>query len=104
MPTAVLTHERLMDLVAVRLGLDPAEVRRRNFIPTERMPYTTVTGHPYESGNHAGALEIALLGFDYAGALEQRERPAPMGASLGSGSAPTPSSPAAARRRSSGEG
>jgi carbon-monoxide dehydrogenase large subunit len=73
MPTAVLTHERLMDLVAGKLGLDPAQVRRRNFIPAERMPYTTVTGHPYESGNHAGALEIALMGFDYAGALEQRE-------------------------------
>ena len=73
MPTAVLTHERLMDLIAVRLGLSPAEVRRRNFIPAARMPYTTVTGHPYESGNHAATLEIALLSFDYAGALEQRE-------------------------------
>ncbi len=73
MPTAVLTHERLMDLIALRLGLDPAVVRRRNFIPAERMPYTTVTGHPYESGNHAATLEIALLRFDYAAALEERE-------------------------------
>jgi len=73
MATAALTHERLMDLIAGKLGLDPAAVRRRNFIPAERMPYTTVTGHPYESGDHAAALEIALLGFDYAGALEQRE-------------------------------
>jgi carbon-monoxide dehydrogenase large subunit len=72
MATAALTHERLMDVIAARLDLDPAEVRRRNFIPVERMPYTTVTGHPYESGNHGAALEIALLAFDYAGALEQR--------------------------------
>jgi aerobic carbon-monoxide dehydrogenase large subunit len=73
MATAALVHERLMDLIADQLGLDPAEVRRKNFIAADQMPYTTVTGHPYESGDHAAALEIALLRFDYAGALEERE-------------------------------
>ena len=44
MVTAVLTHERLMDLIAVRLGIDPADVRRRNLVTPAQMPYTAVTG------------------------------------------------------------
>jgi len=56
MVTAVLVHERLMDLVAGRLALDPADVRRLNFVKAEQMPYTTVTKHPYESGDYASAL------------------------------------------------
>src|SRR5207253_3709027 len=44
MVTAVLAHERLMDLVAARLRLDPLEVRRINFIRHEQMPYRSVTG------------------------------------------------------------
>jgi aerobic carbon-monoxide dehydrogenase large subunit len=65
MVTAVLTHERLMDLIAVRLGIDPAEVRRRNLVRPDQMPYTCVTGHPYESGDYPAALEAALVAFDY---------------------------------------
>ena len=85
MPTAALTHERLMDLIADELGLDPAEVRRRNYIAAEEMPYTTVTGHPYESGDHAAALEIALLSFDYAGARQERQLARAGGRLLGIG-------------------
>jgi carbon-monoxide dehydrogenase large subunit len=73
MATAALVHERVMDLIAGEVKLDPAEVRRRNFIAPEQMPYVAVTGHPYESGNHGAALEIALLSFDYADALERRD-------------------------------
>jgi aerobic carbon-monoxide dehydrogenase large subunit len=65
MVTAVLTHERLMDLIAVRLGIDPADVRRRNLITPAQMPYTAATGHPYESGDYPAALEVALSAFDY---------------------------------------
>src|SRR5919201_2401823 len=61
MVTAVLTHERLMDLVAARLGLDPVEVRRLNFVRKEQMPYRSVTGHPYESGDYAAALAAVDL-------------------------------------------
>src|SRR5437899_301060 len=57
MVTAVLAHERLMDLIATRLGLDPVEVRRLNFIKAAQMPYVAVTGHPYESGDYASALD-----------------------------------------------
>jgi carbon-monoxide dehydrogenase large subunit len=76
MVTAVLTHERLMDLIAVRLGIDPAEVRRRNLITAAQMPYTAATGHPYESGDYPAALEVALTAFDYerARADQARER------------------------------
>ena len=65
MVTAVLTHERLMDLIAARLGLDPAEVRRRNLVKPQQMPYTAATGHPYESGDYPAALEAALAAFGY---------------------------------------
>jgi aerobic carbon-monoxide dehydrogenase large subunit len=68
MVTAVLTHERLMDLVAARLDLDPAEVRRRNLVRPQQMPYTAATGHPYESGDYPAALEIALDAFGYEAA------------------------------------
>ncbi|HEY8814367.1 MAG TPA: xanthine dehydrogenase family protein molybdopterin-binding subunit [Candidatus Dormibacteraeota bacterium] len=74
MVTAVLTHERLMDLIGVRLGIDPAEVRRRNLITAAQMPYTAVTGHPYESGDFPHALEVALSAFDYEGARGEQAR------------------------------
>ena len=56
MVTAVLVHERLMDMVATKLKLDPAQVRHVNFVKAEQMPYRTVTNHPYESGDYAAAL------------------------------------------------
>src|SRR5438477_1662615 len=73
MVTAVLAHERLMDLIAARLGVDPVEVRRVNFVRPERMPYMSVTGHAYESGDYIAALESALHMFGYAGALKDRD-------------------------------
>jgi carbon-monoxide dehydrogenase large subunit len=85
MATAAVIHEHVMDLVAAEVGLDPAEVRRRNFIAPEQMPYTAVTGHPYESGDHAAALDLALLGFDYADALRQREEARAAGRLVGIG-------------------
>lgn len=74
MVTAVLTHERLMDLIAVRLDIDPADVRRRNLITPAQMPYTAVTGHPYESGDFPAALEVALSAFDYELARGEQAR------------------------------
>ena len=70
MVTAVMAHERLMDLIATKLVLDPAEVRRVNFVRKEQMPYRSVTGHPYESGDYASALD----GLDYAGLRADQER------------------------------
>ncbi|WP_299645182.1 xanthine dehydrogenase family protein molybdopterin-binding subunit [uncultured Chloroflexus sp.] len=59
-PEAAYYIERLMDLVAAELGLDPAEVRRRNFIPPDAFPYKTPTGLTYDSGEYDRALTKAL--------------------------------------------
>jgi 2-furoyl-CoA dehydrogenase large subunit len=52
--------ERMMDLLADKLGLDPAEVRRRNFIPAGSFPYRTPTGGLYDSGDFPATFEKAL--------------------------------------------
>lgn len=65
LPMAVLAHERTMDLVANELGLDRAEVRRRNLIRPEQLPYTTATGRTYDNGDYPRALETALRQADY---------------------------------------
>jgi carbon-monoxide dehydrogenase large subunit len=85
MVTAVLAHERLMDLIAARLSLDPAEVRRTNFVTPAQMPYLAATGHPYESGDYPAALEAALAAFDYAGSREEQSRARAEGRLLGIG-------------------
>jgi len=85
MVTAVLAHERLMDLVAVRLGIDPAEARRVNLVKPSQMPYLSATGHPYESGDYTAALEAALATFDYAGARVEQEHGRAEGRLLGIG-------------------
>jgi aerobic carbon-monoxide dehydrogenase large subunit len=85
MVTAVLAHERLMDLIAVRLGIDPAEVRRRNFVGPDQMPYVCVTGHPFESGDYPAGLEAALAAFDYRRARAEQSRARAAGRLVGIG-------------------
>lgn len=85
MVTAVLVHERLMDLIAARLGIDPADVRRRNFVQPEQMPYTAATGHPYESGDYPAALEAALTTFDYARIRDEQAKERASGRLVGIG-------------------
>jgi len=71
-------RERLVDLVAKELGLDPAEVRRRNFIQPDEFPYE-VGGNAlgqhtvYDVGDYAGAFEAALVAIDYKAARAQQE-------------------------------
>ncbi|MBI1726626.1 MAG: molybdopterin-dependent oxidoreductase [Candidatus Rokubacteria bacterium] len=66
-PEACFVIERLMDTAARVLGLDPAEIRRRNLIPADAFPFKTATGQVYDSGNYQLALETALTAADYAG-------------------------------------
>src|SRR5207302_1531131 len=66
-PEACFFIERLMDTAARALKLDPAEIRRRNFVPPDRFPFRTVTGQVYDSGEYGKALELALAAADYAG-------------------------------------
>ncbi len=65
--------ERMMDLIARELELDPVELRRRNFIPPEAFPYATPTGKSYDSGDYDLALSRALEIADYP-VLRERQR------------------------------
>ena len=74
-PEATQMLERAMDLLAAELSLDPAEVRRRNFIPNDAFPYTTPSGANYDIGDYGGALDLALEAADYEGLRrEQADR------------------------------
>jgi carbon-monoxide dehydrogenase large subunit len=65
-PEATAMIERAVDLLAARLGIDPAELRRRNLIPARAFPYTTATRARYDSGDYQGALDrvLAAAGYD----------------------------------------
>lgn len=60
LPMAVLSHERMLDILATELDLDAAEVRRRNLIRPDEMPYRAATGRLYDNGDYPRALESAL--------------------------------------------
>jgi carbon-monoxide dehydrogenase large subunit len=64
-PEASYLIERMMDLLAGELEMDPAEVRRRNFVPADEFPYTNAAGLTYDSGNYAGALDLLLKTAGY---------------------------------------
>ncbi len=67
-PEAIHLVERTLDMAADELGIDPAQIRRKNYIPPEAFPFTTVTGlgATYDSGEYARALDVALehAGYD----------------------------------------
>jgi carbon-monoxide dehydrogenase large subunit len=63
-PEAIAMIERAMDMLAAELGLDPAELRRRNFI-RGGFPFTTAAGATYDSGDYGRALEVALEAVGY---------------------------------------
>ncbi len=74
MTVGVLVMERLMDKVAAATGLDPAEVRRRNFIGRDEFPYVAPTGLIYDSGRFEDTLVAALSAFDYPEARREQAR------------------------------
>jgi carbon-monoxide dehydrogenase large subunit len=72
-PEATFVIERVCDLVADATGVDPAEVRRRNFIQPEDFPYDTGVGMlPYDRGTYQPALDKALDAAGYASLLEEQ--------------------------------
>jgi aerobic carbon-monoxide dehydrogenase large subunit len=74
-PEATFAIERIMEELANELGLDPLEVRERNWIRHEEFPYTTIAGLTYDSGNYEAATAKARELFDYdALRAEQRRR------------------------------
>lgn len=77
-PEATMALERAMDLLAGELDVDPAEMRRRNFIASDAFPHTTAVGERYDSGDYGAALDLAVSTAGYEdlrrGQAERRER------------------------------
>ena len=71
-PESAYVIERAIDRLADEIGMDPAEVRRRNFIPADAFPFNTISGLTYDSGDYAPALERALAMADYKGFEKRR--------------------------------
>ncbi|MEO8888209.1 MAG: xanthine dehydrogenase family protein molybdopterin-binding subunit [Jatrophihabitantaceae bacterium] len=86
-PEATFAIERIMDELAAELGLDPMELRRKNWIKHEEFPFTTVCGLTYDTGNYEAATDKALelIGWDALRAeqAERRERQDPVQLGLG---------------------
>jgi len=74
-PEATFLLERIVDLAADEIGMDPVELRRRNFIPNDAYPYQTPVALQYDSGDYGATLELALKAADYQG-FEARRREA----------------------------
>src|SRR5262249_22299757 len=75
-PEAAQVVERAVDAFAAEAGLDPADLRRKNFIASDSFPFQTASGITYDSGDYAPALERALegVGYDELRAEQARRR------------------------------
>jgi CO/xanthine dehydrogenase Mo-binding subunit len=77
--------ERIIDIVAAELQLDPVDVRKRNYVKAEQMPYETPNGCVYDSGDYARCLDMALELIGYDSTEERRREAAERGKLLGVG-------------------
>ena len=84
-PEATYFLERALDQTAQKLGMDPAEIRRKNLIPADQFPYAAPSGVEYDSGDHVTALDKALEAIDYEGFRQQQAAAAKEGRYLGIG-------------------
>src|SRR5258705_6499910 len=84
-PEATYVVERAMDLVAAELGIDPAEVRRKNFPGRDEFPFHTATGLDYDSGDYEAALDKAQAILGYAELREEQKKARAEGRLLGIG-------------------
>jgi carbon-monoxide dehydrogenase large subunit len=75
-PEATYAIERAIDALAAKVGVDPVEIRSRNFISPDKFPYSSVAGLVYDSGNYEGALErcLELARYDELRAEQSRRR------------------------------
>jgi len=71
---AIYLIERMVKVLAQELDMDPAEVRRENFIPKEAFPYESATGWTYDSGDYERALDKALESTNYHELREEQQR------------------------------
>ena len=89
-PEATLTIERVVDVVAAELGLDPAEVRRRNFVTSDRFPWASsggkeLGGYVFDTGDYEKALDRLLEISDYEGLRAEQSAARDQGRLLGIG-------------------
>ncbi len=73
-PEAAAAIERMIEVFAAETGMDPAEVRRRNFIRPDAFPFTTAVGTEMDTGEYEQALEKVLAAVDYAGLRAEQAR------------------------------
>jgi aerobic carbon-monoxide dehydrogenase large subunit len=73
-PEATAAIERAVDDFAAEIGMDPAQVRRRNLVPPEKFPFTTPTGATYDTGEYAAALDKVLSAVGYSGLRAEQAR------------------------------
>ncbi len=71
-PEAAFVVERIVDAAAAEMNIDPAEIRRRNFIPADAFPYQTPVALEYDSGQYELALDEALKLIDYENFPQRR--------------------------------
>src|SRR5207237_8856040 len=84
-PEATYLIERVMDLVARETGIDPVEVRRKNFVRAEDQPFTTLLGLTYDSGDYTITLDKALAMIDYKALRREQAEKRKQGKYMGSG-------------------
>jgi carbon-monoxide dehydrogenase large subunit len=86
-PEAAAGLERAVDLFAMEIGMDPADVRRKNLLTSSQFPFRTPMGTTYDSGDYGKALEVALdaVGYDDLRASQERRRKAGDRVALGIG-------------------
>ncbi len=73
-PEATAAVERALDLFAAEIGMDPAEVRRKNLLPKFTEPHKTAFGAVYDTGDYEAALDKVLAAADYAGLREEQAK------------------------------
>ena len=84
-PEATFVNERLVENGARELGIDVAEIRRRNLIPAEAFPYTTPVGRPYDCGDPPALFDKLLEIADYQGLRAEQKRLRDAGVRMGIG-------------------
>src|SRR5207249_1456954 len=82
---AAFTIERIVDSLARKLGMDPAEFRMKNFIPPEAFPFKSALGWEYDSGNYGAALQKAMDIVDYDALRKEQEEKRERGELMGIG-------------------
>jgi aerobic carbon-monoxide dehydrogenase large subunit len=82
---AVHAIERITDVLAQELKMDPAALRMKNFIPKEKFPYKSALGWEYDSGDYARALDLAMEKIDYRGLRKEQAEKRARGELMGIG-------------------